>query len=242
MKENLEKVQEHYDHVAEVYDSRYGGDVGERYHGHIREQVMCCLPKGGDLLDIGCGTGLFMNYYLSHGGGRAVGLDLSPAMLREGRSRNRLDHLITGTADYLPFRDNSFDAVSSILAFSYVQDPAAMLDEVYRVLRPGGRVAICTLGHNLFTAALPAVYKIGEKVHWGRVGVGDFDEHYYSDEEICALFTAAGFTGVETRRCSFAHVNLAKPIFEFTRRFEPFVERRVPYLAFNLCASGKKEE
>lgn len=240
MKRNLEKIRQHYDHVAGIYDSRYGGSVGNRYHGHIREHVMRCLPPGGDLLDLGCGTGLFMAHYLSNGG-TAVGLDLSYAMVHAARFQNGLEHVVAGTADRLPFKDESFDAVSSILAFSYVPDPAAMLAEVSRVLRPGGRVAICTLGRNLFTSALPAVYRLGEKVHWRRIGVGDFGEHYYTEQEMKDLFSAAGFVETKVNRCSFAHVNLSKPFFDLAQRAEPLVERRCPYLAFNICASGKKE-
>ena len=53
-----------------------------------------------------------------------------------------------GTGESIPFRDNSFDAISSILVFSYLRDPGAMLREAYRVLRPGGAISICTLGKN----------------------------------------------------------------------------------------------
>ncbi|WP_235855577.1 class I SAM-dependent methyltransferase [Methanofollis fontis] len=234
-------MREHYDGVAEIYDRRYGGEVGDRYHGHIRDHVMRCLPKGGDLLDLGCGTGLFMAHYMAEGG-RAVGLDLSPEMVRAARLANGMEHVVAGTADRLPFQEASFDAVSSILAFSYVPNPDVMLREIHRVLRPGGRVAICTLGHNLFTAALPLVYRLGERVHWRRIGVGDFGEHYYTGKEMEELFASAGFVDVRVNRCSFAHVNLSKPFFDLARRAEPFVERRCPYLAFNVCASGTKQK
>lgn len=227
--------------MAGVYDNRYGGDVGSQYHGHIRDHVMNCLPKGGDLLDLGCGTGLFMRHYLT-GGGTAVGLDLSPEMVKAARIHNHLDNVVAGTADRLPFRDASFDAVSSILAFSYVPDPETMLAEAYRVLRPGGRIAICTLGHNVFTAVLPVIYRLGEKAHWRRIGVGSFGEHYYSDRQMLDLLSGAGFTDVKVHRCSFAHVNLKKPVFDVVRKAEPFVEKKLSYLAFNVCASGKKEK
>ncbi|HOV68347.1 MAG TPA: methyltransferase domain-containing protein, partial [Methanoregulaceae archaeon] len=73
------KVRRHYDEVAEIYDRRYAEGTGRSYHRHISDQVMNWLPPGGRLLDIGCGTGLFIEQYLERGG-RGVGLDISPKM------------------------------------------------------------------------------------------------------------------------------------------------------------------
>ena len=114
-----EKVQRHYDEMAEVYDRRYDQGAGRSYHEHISEQVMARLPPGGRLLDIGCGTGLFVERYCERGG-RAVGLDLSPKMIERARDRCRAAEWTVGTGDALPFRDDVFDAASSLLAFSYL--------------------------------------------------------------------------------------------------------------------------
>ena len=82
------KVQRHYDEMAEVYDRRYDQGPGRSYHAHLSEKVMDSLPPGGRLLDIGCGTGLFVERYCERGG-RAVGLDLSPKMIERARDRCR---------------------------------------------------------------------------------------------------------------------------------------------------------
>ena len=86
----MKKVQQHYDEIADIYDDRYDGNRGKYYHGHISNHVMGVLPRGGFLLDIGCGTGLFVQRYVEEGG-RAVGLDISPGMVRHGRQRCQLD-------------------------------------------------------------------------------------------------------------------------------------------------------
>jgi ubiquinone/menaquinone biosynthesis C-methylase UbiE len=74
---------------------------------------------------------------------------------------------IIGTGESLPFRDCSFNAVSSVLVFSYVKNPVATLSEVYRVLEPGGSLAICTPGRNLITRGIPSLYRISGKIRSG---------------------------------------------------------------------------
>jgi ubiquinone/menaquinone biosynthesis C-methylase UbiE len=147
-----------------------------------------------------------------------------------------------GNAEVLPFRDGSFDAVTSLLAFSYVRRPELMLSEAFRVLRPGGVIAICTLGRNLFTSGLPALYSMAEVMKVRRIGMGSFGERYYDDQEMQYLLEDAGFCAVQVRRCSFAHLNLADPFFGIARKIEPFVEEKVPRLAYNLIARGIKRK
>jgi ubiquinone/menaquinone biosynthesis C-methylase UbiE len=235
----MKKVQAHYDEVAAVYDRRYGMGKGSQYYAHLTRQVLSSLGTSGLLLDIGCGTGLFLSRYLTYGG-EAVGIDLSRGMVARARERLRESDFLVGTAEALPFRDNTFDAVASLLTFSYIHRPEEMIADVYRILRPGGRFALCTLGKNLFTSVVPALYWLGEKMELRKIGVGDFDEHYYTEEEMADLLECAGFAEVSVRRCSFAHASLASPFFRIARKVEPFVEEKLPYLAYNLCASGEK--
>jgi ubiquinone/menaquinone biosynthesis C-methylase UbiE len=235
------KVQRHYDEMAEVYDNRYDRKRGISYYNHISRSVMERIPKGVRLLDLGCGTGLFVRRYIASGG-VVVGLDISRGMIEKAQARCRTSQFTLGNAEFLPFRENSFDAVSSLLAFSYLKKPEMMLDEVQRVLRPGGTVSVCTLGKNLLTRGLPAIYSIGEAMRIRHVGMGAFGEHYYSEREMEELFSSAGFENITVKRCSFAHINLADPLYDLAKKVEPFVEKRLPYLAYNICASGTKAE
>jgi len=234
-----EKIQKHYDEVADRYDHHYDRSRGRCYHTHISRHVMDLIPVKGDLLDIGCGTGLFIEKYLSEGS-TATGIDISKGMVRQARRRCAGSDFIIGTGERLPFSDESFDAISSILAFSYLKDPKGMLNEAYRVLKPGGTIAICTLGKKFLTRSIPTIYQIGDIMQVDHPVIRNFGEHYFDEVEMQELFTGSGFKDVQTKWCSFAHIDLIDPLFTLARKVEPFIEQRLPQLAYNICVNGKK--
>jgi len=236
-----EKIREHYDTVADIYDSHYDCVRGRSYHNHISGYVMETLPKNGRLLDIGCGTGLFVEKYME-GGRDVTGLDISRRMIERARRRCPECGFTIGTGDNLPFRDDSFDAVSSLLVFSYLKNPEFMLAEAHRVLKPGGKIAICTLGKKLLTRGIPVLYHISEKIKVKHVVMKNFGEHYYDEREMQELFSGAGFENIGIRWCSFAHINMIDPLFNLASKLEPFVEKRVPQMTYNICVSGEKTD
>jgi len=93
-----------------------------------------CDGVQGRVLDLGCGTG--RNLPLLPRG--TVGLDPALDPLRRARRRAPAARLVQARAEALPFRDAAFDIVVTGLVFCSVDDPAAGLGEVSRVLRPGG--------------------------------------------------------------------------------------------------------
>ena len=115
-----------------------------------------------------------------------------------------------------------------------------MLKESYRVLKPGGVISICTLGKKLITRGIPAMYQLSEMMKFTHILMKDFGEQYYDKDEMIGLFSDAGFSEVGVSWCSFAHIDMIDPLFNFARKVEPFIEKRVPQLAYNICVSGKK--
>ena len=107
------------------------------------------IHKGGAVLDIGCGGGFdtFFGAIMVGPEGKAVGIDMIPGMLARARENLRNTPLTNVTfqeasAENLPFPDESFDVVISNGVFNLVPDKARAVAEVFRVLKPGGRVMI----------------------------------------------------------------------------------------------------
>ena len=104
------------------------------------------LGPQSQVLDVCTGTGLVAMDIAQRGGRRVVGIDLSDGMLAVARAKMRRQgvrevSLVRGTAERLPFPDGSFDAVTFTYLLRYVEEPEAVLREMTRVLRPGGRLA-----------------------------------------------------------------------------------------------------
>ena len=105
------------------------------------------LGAGDQVLDAGCGTGLLLEQMAISVGdkGQVVGLDYSPDMLDV--ARHRCQGLINvelrqGSVEQLDFGPESFDAVSCIQTLLYVKNPETALNEMHRVLKPRGRIAV----------------------------------------------------------------------------------------------------
>lgn len=98
--------------------------------------------SGARILEVGCGSAPVARWLAAQGAG-PVALDLSGAMLRHAATANRRTGidvpLVQADATALPFASESFDmAVSAFGAIAFVADPARVMQEVFRVLRPGG--------------------------------------------------------------------------------------------------------
>ena len=151
------------------------------------------------LLDVGCGGGVFLRRALETGCG-AVGVDHSEDMVRlarrvtEGRAP-----IVHASAEKLPFAQDYFTAVSSLVAYFFFPDPVAALREFNRVVHSErGRVAVYTTAPEMKgTPAAP--YPLATR------------GHFYEDDELEAHARAAGFRQVEVQRHDGAQLLVARP-------------------------------
>jgi arsenite methyltransferase len=100
--------------------------------------LLCRLKKGDRVLDVGCGAGATVAYLKDGYGLNAFGLDLSPSLLRQGRTGHPDLALIRGDATGIPVPESIFQAVFCECVLSLIPEPSTVLDEFYRVLMPGG--------------------------------------------------------------------------------------------------------
>jgi demethylmenaquinone methyltransferase/2-methoxy-6-polyprenyl-1,4-benzoquinol methylase len=175
------------------------------------------------VLDVATGTGLVARALVERYGCRVVGLDQSVQML--GRARVELEadpglaeriELVEGEAETLPFADAEFDHLTFTYLLRYVDDPAATLRELARVVRPGGRVACLEFcqprgfwlwAWRLYTrVGLPVLGRLASR-QWYEVGrfLGPSIEGFYRRYPLrrqLEMWEEAGIGGVTARRMS----------------------------------------
>ena len=147
---------------------------GER---RARNKVLRHLPStpGLDLLDVAVGDGVYLDWLPADW--RIIGVDISRSQLEACRRRaaGRSVWLAQGEAEDLPLESQSFDAVLSIGAFNYFNDPEGALREMIRVARPGAPIVVSDelpnltdrmLGHKL---GIPAIDRwiVSHMMHLG---------------------------------------------------------------------------
>jgi demethylmenaquinone methyltransferase/2-methoxy-6-polyprenyl-1,4-benzoquinol methylase len=169
------------------------------------------------VLDVATGTGAVARELVAEKGCTVVGLDQSPEMLAEARRRLPDDvKLIEGRAEQLPFPDATFDALTFTYLLRYVDDPAATLQELTRVVRPGGTIAGLEFAvpHGLWRPLWELYMRVGLPAAgralspgWAEVGgflgpsIRDFYERY-PEPRLRELWWDAGVRNVQTRRLS----------------------------------------
>ena len=141
-------VQALFDAKAACWPAKYlaGGRLAGRLF-QLSRAVGDLAPPGGELLDLGCGSGELARH-LAASGYRVTGCDIAPTMLSQAALAD-VRHAVRWVRleprwQALPFAEGSLDAVVSASVLEYVPDPGAVLAECARVLRPGG-VLVCTV-------------------------------------------------------------------------------------------------
>jgi SAM-dependent methyltransferase len=124
------------------------GAMGPGMRGEHRIALeMLALKRDDRVLDVACGPGNFTRTFAKAAPeGVVVGLDASKPMLDRAVVEDNPPNVsyVRGDAHALPFRDDSFDAICCFAALYFIDDPLVAVDEMVRVLAPGGRMALMT--------------------------------------------------------------------------------------------------
>lgn len=183
---------------AQTYEDYF---VPAMFRPWADELIERAQPQPGErILDIACGSGIVARLIAQRLAGQATisGLDMSPAMIEVAKSASAREgtsidwHI--GSADALPFTDDTFDLVLIQHGLQFFPDRPAALREVHRVVASGGRVATATwLGperHPYSKTMAEAIERhLGASATGGPLSLGDADE-------LRRLFNEAGFVSV----------------------------------------------
>lgn len=152
-----------------------------------------CLPPGeaGRVLEVGCGPGRYVAL-LAAMGYDVVGVDPYSFPLWGEIAQARPVELKDGImAEDLPFEDGSFDHVTCISALLYFKDPKKALNEMKRVMRPGGRLYVRTVNRRNLAR------------RWTGANIDPAAANYYTEEELRDFIQHAGFVVDKTLSYGF---------------------------------------
>jgi demethylmenaquinone methyltransferase/2-methoxy-6-polyprenyl-1,4-benzoquinol methylase len=207
----------HYDRMGALLS--FGQDPRWR-----RALVRAIDPQPGErVVDVATGTGMVAAALARHSACEVVALDQNEAMLAAARARIGRDprlaaqvRLVRGEAERLPFADAEFDALTFTYLLRYVDDRAATMMELARVVRPGGRIGMVEFGVPR-AASLRALWRLhtrlglpvlGRLVSPAWLEVGRFlgpsiEELHHLEPDLVGLWEAAGFRDVRLYDMSF---------------------------------------
>jgi SAM-dependent methyltransferase len=167
----------------------------ESFTGANNPQPYVNLNDGEVVLDLGCGAGLDLYFYSQAVGptGKVYGVDISEAMVKKARTNmneigaNNVEIKVGRSTD-IPLEDNAVDIVASNGIYNLTPDKEAAMNEVFRVLKPGGRTVFCEI---VLKERLPE--NIRKNIDdWFRCIGGALPEAVFKD-----LMVKAGFERVE---------------------------------------------
>jgi SAM-dependent methyltransferase len=138
----------YHDGLAPDWDLRYAHGSFKRRAEFISRSVFSKVDFNGLWLDAGCGSGYFSRM-LADRGARVIGLDGSLQMIDQAKKLIERDGLQDAvkvervvTIESIPYPDKSFEGCVCFSVIEYLKNPFALLDEISRVLRPGGTLII----------------------------------------------------------------------------------------------------
>lgn len=196
------KIRSMFDSIAQGYD-RANRILSLGIDQSWRKKVVqhCECSQKDVVLDICCGTG-DLSALIRGTGAHVVSLDFSYNMIQKGREKGNIDELATvADASKLPFKDNIFTKVCISFGIRNIPDIDIFLEEVYRVLRPGGTFIILELTrprYNIFRL-LYFFYLYTVLPVLGGIIAGSFNAYRYLSKTIHTFIDPITLTAMEEK-------------------------------------------
>ena len=182
-----QKTKNHFNETAYDYDNSRDGKFVEPMYGIILDEIQ--KSPSGKILDVGCGNANLFSM-LPDGKYELCGVDFSENMIAEAeRKCCEKAEFKVADAESLPFDDNTFDIIVCNASFHHYIHPDAVLEEMHRVLKDGGKVLIGD-------PYLPGVVRPIFNVFLRFSESGDY--HVYGFDEMERLFVKNGFSHVSS--------------------------------------------
>jgi ubiquinone/menaquinone biosynthesis C-methylase UbiE len=155
--------------AAEVYEKFFVPALFQGWAGKVADAAR--IQRGDRVLDVACGTGILAVEAARrvYPGGSVVGLDLNPGMLAVARRKSPNLDWREGAAEALLFKTDSFDCVVSQFGLMFFEDPRTAVLEMFRVLRPGGRLAVAVWAPLEQSPGYAAMTELLERLFGNRV-------------------------------------------------------------------------
>lgn len=193
-----------FDKIADFYDEWYKTPLGEFADKVESRLIFKHLGKiaGLDILDVGCGTGLY-SIRCSAKGAKVVGIDSSKEMLKIAKKK-AIDkslkiNFIEGNMENIPFSDKTFNIVLSVTSLEFSNNPKKTIKEFFRVLKVGGKLTIGVLSSQSI---------------WGKKRKEKSNEdniysyaHFYDTKELKELLVYGGFHSIKLDSSLFVPPN-----------------------------------
>lgn len=185
------------------------------------------ILKGKRVLEVGCGVGDF-SIYLSNYAFEVIGIDFSAEAIRIGNEKIKCNNskaiLKQMDAQNLLFNADEFDIIISCECLEHLPDPKSALNEMYRVLKPGGNIILTTENYSNAMAYLVLYNRLINRPYDSGSGVQPI-ENFFVFWKVKKMFKDAGFSKIRTSGSH--HIFLLLPGFsphtfvvnEFKRKF-----------------------
>ncbi len=169
-----------------LYNALSATNIFQKNYALVAQDIVRYCPEG-NVLDIGTGPGwLLLKLYEQSANLHITGLDVSPGMVAKARQNLKQKGLSEsidvqeGSADKLPFAENTFDAVVSTGSIHHWKQPETGLNEIYRVLKPGGHALIYDIMSDTPKAVLRDARREFGRFRMFMLWIHAFEEPFYS--------------------------------------------------------------